>query len=418
MDRVILHCDCNSFFAAVETLEHPEYASVPLAVTGDPDNRHGVILAKNELAKKYGVQTAETIYSAKQKCPSLVCVLPHMGRYREISKRVNAIYLDYTDLVEPFSVDESFLDVTGSLALFGASPRELADQIRTRVQREIGITISVGVSFCKTFAKLGSDYKKPNATTVFDRNALESTVYPMPVSALLFVGQKTAQQLRGIGINTIGDLARSDEQLLRVVLGEVGSTLWKSARGIDDEPVHSYYDKREVKSISNGTTFRRDLHTAEEVRVGITMLCDEIAYRLREEGKKCTVVQVSIKDADFHTIQRQRTLQSPTWLQSELIEQAMSLVLANWRGGTQIRMLTVAAHGLVDSDMVTQQLSLFDEPQNQARSERAEKLEAALTQIRRKRGKDSVYRGVYDQKELGLSNRKARPVRRKVDDED
>ena len=157
-DRVILHCDCNGFFASVETLLNPALADVPMAVTGDPDSRHGIILAKNERAKAYGIQTAETIWSAKKKCPSLVCVLSHHGEYERISRLVNKIYLDYTDLVDPFGIDESFLDVTGSMKLFGCTPRELADRIRERVKREIGITISVGVSFCRVFAKLGSDY--------------------------------------------------------------------------------------------------------------------------------------------------------------------------------------------------------------------------------------------------------------------
>ncbi len=405
-ERVIIHCDCNSFFASVETLSRPELAGVPMAVTGDPNDRHGIILAKNELAKKYGVQTAETIYSARRKCPALVCVPPHMSRYREISKRINAIYLDYTDMVEPFSVDESYLDVTGSLHLFGMSPSVLADTIRERVRREIGITISVGVSFCKVFAKLGSDYKKPDATTVFDRAAVEQIVYALPVSDMMYVGKKTAQQLAHMGITTIGALASADESLLRHTLGEIGGTIWKYAKGLDDEPVHSYYDKREVKSIGNGTTFRRDLYTIKEVHACVTMLCDEVVWRLRNEDKKCTVVQVTIRDSDFHTIQRQRKLDAPTWLQSDIIQTATSLVESNWRSGMRIRMLTVTVSGLVAPDMVAQQLTLFDEERQHDREDKREKIEAALMEIRRKKGVESIYRGMYDERELGVSNRK------------
>jgi DNA polymerase-4 len=408
-DRVIFHCDCNSFFASVETLDHPEWASVPMAVTGDPESRHGIILAKNELAKKYGVQTAETIWSAKQKCPGLLCVPSHHRKYSEISKRINQIYLDYTDLVEPFSVDESYLDVTGSLALFGLSPRALADTIRERIRREIGITISVGVSFCKVFAKLGSDYKKPDATTVFDRAAVERIVYALPVGDMMFVGKKTAQQLSHMGINTIGALARMDEETLRRALGELGSTIWKYAAGLDDEPVHSYYEKREVKSIGNGTTFRRDLLTLEEAHAGIVMLCDEVVWRLRNENKKCTVVQLTIRDSEFRTIQRQRKTDSPTWLQADIIEVALSLVRENWKSGLRIRMLTVTVSGLVPPDLVAEQLTLFDEPSDNARNERQEKLEAALMSIRKKKGIDSIYRGMYDERELGVTNRKVRP---------
>jgi len=407
-DRVIFHCDCNSFFASVETLDHPEWANVPMAVTGDPESRHGIILAKNELAKKYGVQTAETIWSAKQKCPQLLCVPSHHRKYSEISKKINRIYLDYTDLVEPFSVDESYLDVTGSLTLFGQTPRELADTIRERIQKEIGITISVGVSFCKVFAKLGSDYKKPNATTVFDRAAVEEIVHRLPVSDMMFVGKKTAQHLAHMGITTIGALARTDEATLRHALGEQGGMLWKYANGLDDEPVHSYYDKYEVKSIGNGTTFRRDVYTHEEMHACIIMLCDEVVWRLRNENKKCTVVQVTIRDPEFHNIQRQRKLDAPTWLQSDIIKTAVELVNANWKSGTRIRMLTVTVSGLVPPDMVAQQLTMFDEPADDVRHEKQEKLEEALLTIRRKKGVDSIYRGVYDQSELGVTNRKTK----------
>lgn len=408
-ERVIFHCDCNSFFASVETLDHPEWASIPMAVTGDPESRHGIILAKNELAKAYGIQTAETIWSAKRKCPQLLCVPAHHRKYSEISKRINRIYLDYTDLVEPFSVDESYLDVTGSMALFGMTPRELADTVRERVRREIGITISVGVSFCKVFAKLGSDYKKPDATTVFDREAVERVVHALPVKDMMFVGKKTAQQLAHMGIITIGDLAAADPVMLHHMLGEIGTTVWKYAAGQDDEPVHSYYDKREVKSIGNGTTFRRDLYTMEEVHAGIVMLCDEVVWRLRNENKKCTVVQLTIRDSEFHTIQRQRKLDGPTWLQADIISTAVELAAANWKNGLRIRMLTVTVSGLVPPNMVAQQLTLFDEPSDTQRNERQERLEAALLDIRRKKGVDSIYRGMYDEKELGVTNRKARP---------
>ena len=407
-ERVILHCDCNSFFASVETLSHPEWAGVPMAVAGDPESRHGIILAKNELAKKFGVQTAETIWSAKQKCPQLLCVPAHHHKYSEISKRINEIYLDYTDLVEPFSVDESYLDVTGSLELFGLSPKELADTVRERVAREIGVTISVGVSFCKVFAKLGSDYKKPNATTVFDREAIERLVYPLPVSDMLFVGKKTAQQLHHMGISTIGDLARTDEQTLRAALGEIGGTVWKYARGLDDEPVHSYYDKREVKSIGNGTTFRRDLHAPGEMHACVVMLCDGVVRRLREQNKKCTVVQVTIRDSEFRTVQRQRKLSEPTWLQQDIVDVACALVTDNWKSGMRIRMLTVTLLGLVEPDAVARQMTLFDEPEKDARREKRERVEAALLNIRRKKGEASIYRGVYDEGELGVSNCKKR----------
>ncbi len=407
MDRVILHCDCNSFFASVELLDHPELAGRPVAVAGDPESRHGIILAKNELAKSFGVRTAETIYSARAKCPSLVCLPPHMHKYHEVSQKVNAIYLSYTDLVEPFSVDESYLDVTGSLRLFGMTPRRMADDIRGRVRREIGITISVGVSFCKVFAKLGSDYKKPDATTVFGREELAAKVYPMSVRELLFVGKKTAQQLEHLGILTIGQLAQADEEMLRRTLGEQGAVLRRYARGTDEEPVHPFGERREQKSVGNGATFRHDLQNAEQIRAAITMLSDEVAYRLREMKKKCTVVQVSIRDHDFRTIQRQRSLDAPTWLLSDIIEAAVDLVLANRQRGTNIRMLTVTAQGLVVDENAARQMSLFEAPGARESRRKEEKLEQALMSIRRKKGMDSIYRGVYRQEDVGISNCKS-----------
>ena len=276
MDRVILHCDCNGFFASVETLLNPSLADVPMAVAGDPESRHGIILAKNEKAKKYGVATAEPIWQAKQKCPDLVCVLPHHDMYHRISQRVNAIYLDYTDLVDPFGIDESFLDITGSLKLFGMTPREMADDIRARVRHEIGITISVGVSFCRVFAKLGSDYKKPDATTVIDRENFRTVAYPLPVSALLFAGKRTTDALAQLGVRTIGDLAAAERRLLVERLGEAGDTLWKYANGLDDEPVRAYDDRPAPKSVGNGMTFRRDIAGEREIRAGVMALADSV----------------------------------------------------------------------------------------------------------------------------------------------
>ena len=204
-DRVILHCDCNAFYASVECLLHPAYRDVPMAVCGDPENRHGIILAKNERAKRFGVQTAETIWQARRKCPDLVLAPPHRDQYAIYSKRVNAIYQRYTDLVEPFGIDESWLDVTGSQRLFGSGP-EIADRLRAEVKRETGLTISVGVSFNKIFAKLGSDYKKPDATTVISRENYRNIVYPLSVSALLYVGKSARETLRETNQNLISTL--------------------------------------------------------------------------------------------------------------------------------------------------------------------------------------------------------------------
>ena len=254
MERTILHCDCNGFFASVECVHRPELKEVPMAVCGDPENRHGIILAKNELAKQYGVTTAETIWQAKRKCPQLVLVAPHHDEYAHYSRLVNEIYQQYTDRVEPFGIDESWLDVTGCEELFGDGVT-IAETLRRRVREEIGLTISVGVSFNKIFAKLGSDYKKPDATTVITRENFRQIVWPLPVGSLLYVGRAAQESLRRIGVTTIGELAQAEQKNLQLALGKLGEQLWVYANGMDESPVHRTDEKREVKSVGNGMTF-------------------------------------------------------------------------------------------------------------------------------------------------------------------
>ncbi|MBP3397027.1 MAG: DNA polymerase IV [Clostridia bacterium] len=399
MDRVILHCDCNGFYASVETLLDPSLAAVPMAVAGDPESRHGIILAKNELAKAYGIRTAETIREAREKCPTLRLVAPHHGKYHEISRRVNAIYLDYTDLVDPFGIDESFLDVTGSMHLFPMTPRELADTIRARVRQEIGITISVGVSFCRVFAKLGSDYKKPDATTVIDRSNFRTVAYPLPVSDLLFAGKRTTEALRRFGILTIGDLAAADRLLLARELGEAGETLWRYANGLDNEPVRAYHDRPAPKSVGNGMTFKRDVIGEAEIRAGVMALSDSVAARLRDENMKCTVVQVQVKSPDFRTVQRQITLKRATWLRQELIENAMALIKSAYGYGNAIRSITVTAGGLVEADAVEEQLDMFADA---APDEKQEGVESTLYELRRRFGQDSIRLGCYENEDIGI----------------
>ena len=389
MDRVIFHCDCNGFYASVEELMRPELKTVPMAVAGAPESRHGIILAKNELAKRYGIQTAETIWSAKKKCPALVCVPAHHDRYHEISRQVNEIYLQYTDLVDRFGIDESFLDVTGSLNYFGKTPKELADEIRCRVRQELGITISVGVSFCKVIAKLGSDYQKPDATTVILREDMERIVYPLPVSDLLYAGKRTTEALHKLGIDTIGDLARSDRIQIGQALGKGGDQLWRYANGLDREPVASFYAPKEVKSVGNSITFRQDIRGEQEIRTGIAALSDSVAARLRADGLKCRTVQVQIKDPSFKVIQRQMQLPRPTWLQRELAQAAMTLIRANWSMSAPIRLLSVTGSDLVSAAEPTEQIGFFEAP-DQAAHEKLERLEDAMASIRERFGKGSI----------------------------
>lgn len=391
MDRYILHCDCNSFFASVETVLDPSLAKGPMAVCGDPECRHGIILAKNEAAKKAGVQTAETIWQAKRKCPGLLLVRPHHGEYERYSQKVNAIYDRYTDLVEPFGIDESWLDVTGSAHLFG-TPREIADRLRREVREETGLTISVGVSFNKVFAKLGSDYKKPDATTEITRDNFKRVVWPLPADNMLFVGKSAKKVLEGYGIRTIGQIASCSRELLSARLGKTGEMLHDYANGIDDSPVRPSCEEREVKSIGNGATFRRDLVGEEDIRPGLTVLCDEVASRLRKQGLCCRTVQLSIRDTCFKTIGRRRTLERPTSLEGEIYSAALSIYREAWDDRVPVRMLTVTAMNLLPAEAeFEEQISLFGSSPEER--EKRRRLEVTVDTLRSKYGRDALIQG-------------------------
>jgi DNA polymerase-4 len=390
MDRIVLHCDLNCFYASVELLSHPDLRDVPMAVCGDPHSRHGIILAKNEPAKKFGIQTAETIWQAKKKCPDLVLLPPHHKLYREFSKRVNAIYDEYTDLVEPFGIDESWLDVTHTLHLFGGNATALADQIRTRIKQELGLTVSVGISFNKVFAKLGSDYKKPDATTLISRENWKEIVWPLPVGDLLYVGGAARKLLKQYGITTIGQLAGCSQEMLETLMGKAGSQLYEFANGLDRAPVRSRYDAEPVKSVGNGTTFPQNLTTREQVHAGIAMLADSVATRLRHYGLYAGGLQVTVRDPEFHDRSRQCQLSAPTHLIRDLTETATELVHQLWKPPTPIRAITVTAIHLVPEGQAYEQVDLFTPV---PKKDKQEKLEGAMDQIRKKYGSGAILFG-------------------------
>ena len=385
-ERQILHCDCNGFYASVECVLNPKLRDIAMAVGGNERDRHGIILAKNEIAKKYNIKTAETIRQAKQKCPHLVIVPPHHDIYRQYSKRIFEIYKRYTELVEPFSLDEAWLDVTGSRRLFGDG-KTIADEIRKTVREEIGVTVSVGVSFCKVFAKLGSDYRKPDATTVFSPENWKKYIFPMPAQNMLYVGKSTLRELNALGIYTIGEIASADRELLKKRLGKLGETLYLYANGLDDSPVKSIYDEDEVKSVGRGKTFSSDLSGYETLDHEIRMLADDVAQRLRAHGLKCTTVQLHIKDPQFRTISRQIKCDYPTYTAREISAYAAGLLRRVWNKRSPVRMLTVTGSGLVPEDKIVRQLSLFDGDSEQ-KQERSEKLEKTMDMLKNKFGKD------------------------------
>lgn len=402
MDRTVLHVDCNSFFASVETVFRPELARVPMAVAGDAEARHGIILAKNELAKARGVVTAETIWSAKKKCPDLVLVPPHHAEYARFSRRFRDILARYTDMIEPFGIDEAWIDVTGSHALFGDGVT-IAERIRREVKEELGITVSVGVSFNKIFAKLGSDYKKPDAVTVIGREDVARIVHPLPADAMIFVGTQTAKLLADMGIHTIGELADASPAFLTAKLGKAGAQLSSYARGEDDSPVANYYEKTDAKSVSSGMTFRRDLTERDEIALGVRVLAEDVAYRLRKTGMKCTTVSVTVKDYLLKSSSKQTTLAVPTHLAGEIADTALALAMVVVHRGVPVRMLSVAATGLLHAEEAVSQISLFEEAADEKREKR-ERLEEAVISLRDRFGRAAVQTGSVLGNDIGIES--------------
>ena len=345
--------------------------------------------------------TAETVWQAKKKCPELVLVKPHHDLYQQFSKKVNAIYARYTEQVEPFGIDESWLDVTGSRMLFGGG-KKIADELREVVKRELGLTISVGVSFNKVFAKLGSDYKKPDATTIISRQNYKSLVWPLPAEALLYVGKASKEVFYKLGIHTIGDLAAMSEEVLVTKLGKIGSQLHAYANGEDISPVASIYDRQEAKSVGNGMTFKRNLLGVEDIKSGVLYLSDSVAARLRRYGYQCRTVSVALKDPQFHTMQKQTTLDSPTDLAKDIYDISMELILSFWDLQKPIRAITVTASHF-DEGEGGKQLSLFDKAEDGARHEKRKSLEQAVDSIRGRYGKGSISYAQILKNDLGIT---------------
>lgn len=411
--RLIFHCDCNNFFAACECLEHPEWKEIPLAVAGDPEDRLGVVVAKNEIAKKYGVRTTDTVWQARKKCPNLLFVPPRHQLYREISVKINDIYHEYTELLEPASIDESYLDMTGAPRYYGMTARELADTLRERIRTEIGVTISVGVSFNKVFAKMGSDYKKPDATTVITPENFRNILWPLPVSDLLFVGKSALTLLNRESILTVGDLARQSREALHTLLGKGGDQLWLYANGLDSDPVRKWGDAPEIKSVSRGATFRRDLTSEEEIRAGIAPLVDHVAMTLRRHALKGAVISVQIKTPELRVISRQTSLDHHTYLQHEIQQVALQLIRDHWRIGKDapIRAITVGVTKLLPADQAMEQTDFFDlfsaAESPKADREKQEKMEAAVDGLRRRFGNSTITLGYPRDEEIGIRRKRS-----------
>ena len=388
--RSVLHIDMNACYASIECLYDPSIRNLPVAVGGDVEARHGIILAKNQIAKRFGVKTGEALWQAKQKCPELHIVPPHFDRYLRFSRMAREIYADYTDLVEPFGLDEVWCDVTGTQKLRERGMEALANEIRERVKFELGITVSVGASWNKIFAKLGSDYKKPDAVTVFTPENYRDKVWPLPASDLLGVGRATERKLALRGIRTIGDIAAAPSSMLRGFLGKWGLILHDFATGYDTSPVARAGDEAVIKSIGNSTTTPRDLCCDEDAGIVYWMLCESVAERMRESGFLCRGVQVHIRDNELFSFERQLKLDSPTCLASTLHEAAMRLLRENWDWHKPLRSIGVRATDLIPASTPVQ-CSIFEDSERQ---EKRERLERSVDDLRRRFGHYCVGRAV------------------------
>jgi DNA polymerase-4 len=385
MPRTILHVDLNNFYASVECLYRPELKSIPVAVCGDAEARHGIVLAKNYPAKQLEIKTGEAIWQAKQKASNLVVIPPDFKKYLRFSRKAREIYATYTDQIEPFGIDEAWLDVTGSIKMFGDG-EFIANTIRQRMKDELGLTVSVGVSDNKIFAKLGSDMKKPDATTTITEETFKEKVWPLNVRELLYVGRSTRNKLYSRNVNTIGDLANKDLHDLKLLLGVWGETLWSFANGLDYAPVRKLGEESIVKSIGNSTTTPRDLLNINDVKIIIYVLSESIAARLRAHGLKCTTVAIIVRDKELYSFDRQGKLCDATYTSNDIASKAIELFEKNYNWYKPIRSIGVRGANLV-TETDHMQLDLFD-----ITKEKHEKLDKVIDTLRRRFGNESICR--------------------------
>ena len=399
----ILHTDMNNCYASIEMLHHPKLRGRPMAVGGSAEERHGIILARNYEARPFGIKVGQALWEARQKCPGLIIVPPDYEKYLRFSRLFREILADYSPQVEPFGLDESWLDVTGSLEKYGSGER-IADEIRERVKFELGITVSVGVSYNKIFAKLGSDIKKPDATTVITESNYRDVVWPLPAADLLGVGRATLAKLTAYGVKTIGDLANCDPGILKSWFGKWGLFLHVYANGRDNSPVAEIGMEGIVKSVGNSTTCPRDLLNDDDAHIVFQNLAESVAERMREQGLMARTVQISLRTNDLFWFERQMALPQPTFISTEICDAAMKLLRQNWHWEKPLRSIGVRGTNLVPINRI-RQLSLFADEQ---RREKAERMEYAIDDIRRRFGHYAIDRALLllDDK-LGKLNPKA-----------
>lgn len=384
MTRTILHSDMNNCYASIERKLNPSLVGKRLVVCGSVEDRHSIVLAKSYEAKAFGVKTGDSLFEAKMKCPGLVAVKPHYNEYFKFSKQAHKIYYSYTNQVEPFGLDECWLDVTGSEKLFG-SGETIAHEIKERIKKELGITVSIGVSYNKIFAKLGSDLKKPDAVTVISKNDFKEIVWPLSTDAIIGIGSKTKKKLMYMNINTLGELAKADVNLLKRKLGIRGLYLWQYANGYDTSKVCDYYHRDKIKSISRGVTTKADLNSYDEVKKIFEELAIEVSKKLIEEDLKAGGVRITVRDKNLDYVSFQKVFTETSISALRLNDKAMELFKERYDFKEAIRSLTISAINLTRNTK-TEQLSLFA-PKKVIKDDRLEK---AFNEIREKFGSDKI----------------------------
>ncbi len=380
-DKIILHSDVNNFFASVECSTNGNLKDKPVAVTGNPQKRTGIILAKNELAKSFGVKTGEAIWQAKQKCPQLVTVGPHYELYEKISKRLHELYLEYTDFIEPLALDECWLDVTPSLKYLNKSGKEIADEIREKVKEKFGFTVSIGVSFSKIFAKLGSDLKKPDATTEILRENFKAMTYNLPLNSIIGIGSKLNTKFEKMNINTIGEFVELKESFIDSIMGKTGRELQQKLKGEFDDKIPCYYDIEPPKSIGNGTTTIIDIKNRDEIEKVVTFLCEKVALRMANGNFQGSCITVTLKTNEFEKFRHSQTIY-PIKSSEEISKQAMILIDSFWDYKLYVRAIRIRMSSLEKINK-TEQLSFFNKETNN--------LNKTIQLVKNKYGADKIF---------------------------
>lgn len=386
VERIIIHSDMNSCYASIECSLNPDLKGKAVAVGGSTEDRHGIILAKTPEAKKYGVTTGEAIWQAKKKCPELIVVEPHFDVYTKYSRLARDIYRRYTDKIEPMGLDEAWCDITGSLLLFG-SVQNITDQIRKAFREELGITVSIGVSYNKIFAKLGSDLASCDEVVTITKENYKDVVWPLPVSSIMGVGKSTEKKLNSYGIRTVGDLAKQPESWLKLVFGVHGEDMWRYANGLDIAPVAPDNYEREIKSVGHGITCKQDLVGDDEVWKVFLALAQNVSKRLKDEKLECTAVQIAVRSNDLQNIQCQGETPLPTQSAFEIAKTALELFKVNYNWRRDVRALTVRAINLQQVDTPLQ----LDLSGNYEKSEKQRKIDDTVMSLRERFGKNAVF---------------------------